>query len=358
MIPGSANPLLLATAAGGGGYEIERSLRFNSADSAHLSRTPSVAGNRKTWTWAGWVKRAKPGQTIYLKLVQGGSPYPYEIIYFDNTDKLVHIHDISSSTYQRRTLGVFRDPSAWYHIVFAADTTQATASNRLKIYVNGLQQDTEASASGDMPLNFEGIFNSTTPAYINGQAIGNFYLADNHFIDGQALDPSSFGEFDTNGVWQPKAFAGTYGPLVDQSQTWSSGVTDSQKLTNLQNQFDGNPSTFSDGFTSAGTYTLLQGKSIQVNSSIRVISNWTSGTAGLSFFPTTGSAYSAPVTSSSDQTYAWTGTLEKITVGTYQAFGISQIYVDGVMLVDTGVAVTAPTAFHLALQLITAPPPH
>jgi hypothetical protein len=58
MIPGSANPLLLATAAGAaGGYQIERSLRFNSADSAYLNRTPGSAGNRKTWTWAGWVKK-------------------------------------------------------------------------------------------------------------------------------------------------------------------------------------------------------------------------------------------------------------------------------------------------------------
>jgi hypothetical protein len=217
-------------AGGGGAYEIERSVRFNSADSAYLSRTPGSAGNRKTWTWAGWVKRVKPGQSIYLKFVQGGSTYPYEIIYFDNTDKLVHIHDNNSFTYQRRTLGVFRDPSAWYHIVFAADTTQATASNRLKIYVNGLQQDTEASASGDMPLNFEGIFNSTTPAYINGQAIGNFYLADNHFIDSQALTPSAFGEFDTNGVWQPKAYSGSYGtngfrlPFSDNSTAAALGT--------------------------------------------------------------------------------------------------------------------------------------
>ena len=140
---------------------------------------------------------------------------------------------------------------------------------------------------------------------------------------------------DTAGYTIPAG--GLNSSAYDQSQTWSSGVTDSLKLTNLQNQFDSNPSTFSDGFISAGTYTLLQGKSIQVNSSIRVVSNWTSGTAGLTFFPTTGSPYGAPVTSSSDQTYAWTGTLEKITVGTYQAFGISQIYVDGVMLVNSGV---------------------
>ena len=218
------------TTAGGPGYEIERSLRFNSADSAYLNRTPSVAGNRKTWTWAGWVKRAKPGQSIYLTLVQGGSTYPYEIIYFDNTDKLVHIHDNNSFAYQRRTLGVFRDPSAWYHIVFAADTTQATASNRLKIYVNGLQQDTESLLTGDMPLNFEGSFNSTTAAYTNGQGIGNFYLADNYFIDGQALDPTSFGEFDTNNVWQPKAYAGTYGtngfhlPFSDNSTAAALGT--------------------------------------------------------------------------------------------------------------------------------------
>jgi hypothetical protein len=112
------------------------------------------------------------------------------------------------------TTQVFRDPSAWYHFLCVADTTQATASNRLKLYVNGTQVTTFSTATypsqnTDLPINSTQLHqigrNGVPSNYFSG------YLADIHFIDGQALDPTSFGEFDDNGIWQPKAFAGSYG---------------------------------------------------------------------------------------------------------------------------------------------------
>jgi hypothetical protein len=112
-----------------------------------------------------------------------------------------------SYVWQIRTTQVFRDASAWYHIVAAVDTTQATASNRVKLYVNGVQVTALAVASYPSQ-NHDTFWNTTNPHVIGQKALlsGSFYdgyLADIHFIDGQALDPSSFGEFDTNGVWQP-----------------------------------------------------------------------------------------------------------------------------------------------------------
>jgi hypothetical protein len=117
----------------------------------------------------------------------------------------------------RYTSAVFRDFSSWYHIVVAVDTTQAVDSDRMKLYVNGVQQALDNAAVGTWPvLNAEGHINSTVEHVIGYRRFTsdyrfNGYLADIHFIDGQALDPSDFGEFDTNGVWQPIEYAGTYG---------------------------------------------------------------------------------------------------------------------------------------------------
>jgi hypothetical protein len=208
-IPGSAHPLFLG--ASGQATGSGRSLRFNSPDSAYLSRTPAVAGNRKTWTWAGWVKRSGLSADQQLFACRAASS-PYTLIYFETSGQITFAD--SAVTGQYTWTAQYRDPSAWYHIVLAVDTTQATASNRLKLYVNGVL-DTK-SAGTDPTQNADTNINST-----NAHAIGSAqpvtadyfsgYLADIHFIDGQALDPSSFGEFDTNGVWQPKAYTGSYG---------------------------------------------------------------------------------------------------------------------------------------------------
>ena len=125
--------LLLGDEASGGFVEIERSLRFNSADSAYLSRTPSVAGNRKTWTWAGWVKRSALGNQ-YIFYTQTG--YYHGIGFNSSNEFYFNAATKPSNAYSVRSAALFRDPSAWYHIVVAFDVTQATASNRIKIYVN------------------------------------------------------------------------------------------------------------------------------------------------------------------------------------------------------------------------------
>jgi hypothetical protein len=105
------------------------------------------------------------------------------------------------------TNAVFRDPSAWYHIVWRVDTTQATAANRNRLYVNGVEQTFSSSAYPAQ--NTDAGINTTTLHRIGGVFDG--YLADIHFIDGQALDPTSFGEYDTNGIWQPIEYTGSYG---------------------------------------------------------------------------------------------------------------------------------------------------
>ena len=218
-VPGNVNELLLRTAAGAaGGYSIDRSLRFNSADSAYLSRTPASAGNRKTWTWSGWVKRSALSgvrQGIFGSIASDASAYLY--LEFDASEQIT-IYDSNAGGAARTTSAVYRDVSSWYHILLAYDTTQSTANNRIRLYVNGVEVTT-FSVTANPTQNSDGRVNTATahsigsyqpytvPYYFSG------YLADIYFIDGSALTPSSFGETDaTTGVWVPKTPTGlTYG---------------------------------------------------------------------------------------------------------------------------------------------------
>jgi len=203
-----------AAPGGEAGYTIQRSLRFNSEDSAHLSRTPSSAGNRKTWTWSGWVKRSELGrEQALLSCGNSTNNNTFGQIIFAASD---YLSFNAYGTSWRTTTQVFRDPSAWYHIVLAFDTTQATESDRVKLYVNG-SEVTEFRTNNAPAQNTDYAINQNIRHTIGRYDLGgggnylSAYLADVHFIDGQALAATDFGEFDDNGVWQPKAYSGTYG---------------------------------------------------------------------------------------------------------------------------------------------------
>ena len=236
-IPGSAGPFLLAQLEEEGGYEIERSLRFNSSDSAYLSRMPASAGNRKTWTLSLWLKRTKLGQS-YEEIISNTNSSAVNGLYCGFTGDAFQVAQYTASfDWNLITRQVFRDTSSWGHLLVAADTTQATASNRIKVYWNGVQItsfSTETYPTQNLDINFNtavlhaiGRFGSNT----TGAYYANMYMADIHFIDGQALTPSSFGEFDTNGVWQPIDASGlTYGtngfhlPFSDNSTAAALGT--------------------------------------------------------------------------------------------------------------------------------------
>ena len=128
-------------ASAAGDYEIERSVRFNNdADTATLTRTFSSAGNRKTWTFSCWVKRTTLSASDRAIFNGGGSGNGNTTIRFDTNESLNIFEYNSGYTYRLNTNRLFRDPSAWYHIVVTLDTTQGTADNRIKAYVNGVQE--------------------------------------------------------------------------------------------------------------------------------------------------------------------------------------------------------------------------
>lgn len=204
---------IIIPAGGDDGYQIQRSVRLRSSASGYFNRTPASAGNRKTWTWAGWVKRGALGSTQHL-FQSGYSTNPWFLFEFeaDNTIQVSFTAGTSGGSY---TSAVYRDPSAWYHIVLKVDTTQATAANRVVLYVNGVQQ---TFGTTNYPAqNFDTQVNNTLLHTIGAYAsLGGYYLdgylTDINFIDGQALTPASFGEINpVTGVWSAKKYAGTYG---------------------------------------------------------------------------------------------------------------------------------------------------
>jgi len=225
------------TTAGAGGYQIERSLRFNSADSAYLSRTPASAGNRKTWTWAGWFKASSSSTEDPQIFTSDTDINNRSGIVLDTSEgyRLSYYSRISGTTQAFvSTNALIRDYSAWYHFVITVDTTQSTSSDRVKIYINGVLQSLNAvtfpAQNYDTHTNLNAVHNIGRYPSFAGRLL-DAYLADVHFIDGQALDPTSFGEFDDNGIWQPKAFSGgSYGtngfhlPFSDNSTAAALGT--------------------------------------------------------------------------------------------------------------------------------------
>ena len=244
-------------ASGDEGYTIEDSLRFRSSASAYLSRTFSTPTDNKKWTWSSWVKRGILSTASYSIFGQYTNSTNRSDLYFDANNKLNFYNYVSGSVSpspQLITSQAFRDPSAWYHIVLVWDSNNATAADRQIIYVNGTRI-TSYQSSATVALGQSSQINSAT-----GHTIGEFenvnvnfdgYLTEINFIDGQALDPTDFGEFDEDtGVWKPKEYEGTYG--TNGFYLDGSGVTDSSGNGNNWTNNNLNLTT-----SSATTYDLM-----------------------------------------------------------------------------------------------------
>ena len=183
-----------------------QSLRFDDGSSAYLNRTPSSAGNRKTWTWSSWIKRSNLGAN---SIFEAGTASNNSLgLQFDSASQSLQffVYNGSSVTVDVKTTQVFRDVSAWYHIVMGFDTTQATASNRVKLYVNG-SQITDLATSTYPSQNTDFNINNTNTHQIGRSVFGGSnhfdgYMAEVNFVDGQALEPTYFGELK-NGTWLP-----------------------------------------------------------------------------------------------------------------------------------------------------------
>ena len=163
----------------------------------------------------GLKKTANGGNVSLFSTYGSSSDTNAGGIVFGSSDQL---YFMAWGTIWRRTTLAFRDSSKWYHLVIAFDTTQAAAANRIKMYIDGKQIDSFA-ASTDPSLNTDYGFNTNNhhefgawiPTATSGYSYLDMYLAETYFLDGYAYDASYFGEFNSDGIWVPKAYTGSYG---------------------------------------------------------------------------------------------------------------------------------------------------
>jgi len=237
---------------------VNNSLRFRSSASAYLNRTPTTAGNRKTWTWSGWVKRGALANGVLLG-TETVSAQTYCTIYYVSDKIYLDAAASNVETMRVYTNAVFRDPSAWYHVVAVLDTTQATASNRTAIYVNGVQQT--LTVSTNPAQNLEPLINSTVAHNIGRNPLNGIYfdgyMADINFVDGQALTPNSFGTSNGLGVWQPIRYGGSYG------------------TNGFYLPFNAGTSSFAGSFNGSSQYlTIAQNAAFNMGSGDFTIESW------------------------------------------------------------------------------------
>jgi hypothetical protein len=183
-----------------------------------MYRTPSSAGNRRTHTFSVWLKRANLDSSGF-KHIFSRSEASYFYGYYFYQDKLTMGSGSASTEMQLRTNRLFRDPAAWYHLVLILDTTQAVASERARMYINGVRefgdfnQETYPSLNAQLWMNTTSIteIGVANPSGVKGGYFDG-YMTDIYFLDGYAYGPEYFGEFDDSDNWIPKEYEeGNYG---------------------------------------------------------------------------------------------------------------------------------------------------
>ena len=204
----------LVGASGATGYMLQRSLRLRSSASAYLSRTFGTPTNSAKWTFSRWLKRGAIGARQSL-FAAGSSGSSYANIEFKSDDTIQFLSENSSLQFQLVTTQVFRDPSAWYNIHIIYDSANATSTDRIQLWVNGVR--VTAFSTATYPSSPNNLFNTAIAHQIGVLGYGSVayfdgYMTEINFIDGQALDPTYFGEYNSDtGVWQPIKYTGTYG---------------------------------------------------------------------------------------------------------------------------------------------------
>jgi len=306
---------------------VNNSLRFRASANAYLNRTPSN-GNKRVFTWSGWIKRGIFGTQSELFVADINSAYAGFHFQFNTNNKLyVYQLSASASEFLLVTTAVYRDPSAWYHVVLAVDTDNATENNRVRLYVNG----TEVTA-------FDSRTNPTTglDTYVNNSSYINYigtgktaiegfrgyfdgYMADINFIDGQALTPNSFGTSNGLGVWQPIRYGGSYG------------------TNGFYLPFNSGTSSFAGSFNGSSQYlNLTANSSLQFGTGDFTVEGWYYQNGTVSF----GNIFSTTLL------YTTTGGLRLSTGNSNNTF---QVATAGSSLINASVAFSASRWNHFAI---------
>jgi hypothetical protein len=207
----------------------------------YLSRTFGTPTNASKFTISVWVKRGTLGAANILMFANGGNAQNFSNLMFTGDSLFWHVLNSNSEVSKIKSSAIYRDTSGWYHVVFNWDSTQSTASNRTKMYVNGVQLDS-FSTQTNSAQNTNYHINTAVEHIIGaekgntGGSVGNYFdgsMSHYHFIDGTAYDATAFGEYDANGVWKiktsPSVTYGTNGFFILKN---GNSVTDQSPNTN------------------------------------------------------------------------------------------------------------------------------
>ena len=306
-------------ASGAADFKVERSLRFNDGDTPFLQRGVSSASNRKTFTYSVWCKRTENSQTysgnsancLFYQGDTSGNEFFY--ITFNGEDKIeIQQYDYPTNQGRKITSQRFRDPSAWYHIVLRVDTTNSTANDRIRLYVNGEQVTYFATNDGTTSQNLDTWVNDTTfDQYIGKAGYNNLYmdgyLAEINMVDGSSLAPSSFGETNSaTGQWVPiDTSALTFGTngfrlkFLDNSGTSATtlGKDSSGNGNNYTpNNFSVSTGIGNDSVTDTPTNNFCTLNSLDMSGNALEQANLQGGTAGTTGWRHTRSTFELPST--------------------------------------------------------------
>ena len=319
------------TANGQAGYNLTKSLRFRSSASAYLNRTFATPTSSTKWTWSGWFKLGYA--STYYTIFDGGSPDTR----FGRDPSTNQLYVNNDTTNFIITTPVYRDYSAWYHAVLAFDSSQGTASNRLRLYINGSEvtafaTDNRSSISGAIGINTataHGIGRQPS----GGSAYYDGYMTEINFIDGQQLTPSSFGETSTTtGVWIPKKYTGTYG-----TNGFYLPFTDTTSTSTLGTDFSGNSNTWTvnnisltagstyDSMTDVPTLTDITTANYAVFNPLVGVTNTTLSNGNLTFTKTGNSDIVLPSTIAMPSgKFYWETTLTSVSASSNIGLGLIQ----------------------------------
>ena len=201
------------------GFNVANSLRFNSGSSDYLSKAFSSHGTRTKWTWSIWFKRSILSGSNVLGACYFNDSNEDRLEIDSNGQMIWYSYQSNAYVGRLKTNRKFRDVSAWYHLVLRWDTGDSTADNRMKIWINGVEET--SFANRDNPSSdAESLFNygDSSQQWVIGQTANvnhwNGYMAEVVFCDNQKLEPTSFGEYNSDSptIWQPIDVSGlTFG---------------------------------------------------------------------------------------------------------------------------------------------------
>ncbi len=197
-------------------YTIDHSCRFNDDDSAYLEWAPTESGNRKTWTFAAWIKRGNVDENFGPLFSCGSSTgNGTELRFRDNSQIQFKHEDSGTVAFDFKSIPVYRDTKKWVHVFLAVDTTNPTAADRVKIYMDGVRitewnKENRPSSNKDTDIGRQHPFRIGRPRLDVENVYYDGYMADAYYIDGNALEPVNFGQL-INGSWVPKEYTGSYG---------------------------------------------------------------------------------------------------------------------------------------------------